>query len=210
MKKHFILFVFFFFLLSLFFESMAQSLSEKDRDKILLGVGFWLPVDTLVSKSYDKDFEESVWKLFFLSNQYFERKADAKGDIKYYPKNKVNPYILEKDWYCYTIVLGKRVLKSITPINAWKEGAFKYQSFKFSYFIEPVLPELPKLGPFEGTAVGCLDPASLEWKAADSYSSMQRLGDHGGFFEYEDWLNLHRAELDKIKASAEGPSSKKK
>lgn len=122
------------------------------------------------------------------------------------PSEKLKPYVISIDWpEIYKINVGKRVFGSITYKNAWTEFGQKLQSFKFTYHIEPILPGLPRLGPFEGVGVGMLNPATGEWHAYAG-SSLEDMGSFNlsGLFggtpvslAYEEWLTAQETELKK-------------
>ncbi|MBU2590465.1 MAG: hypothetical protein KKC21_00385, partial [Nitrospinae bacterium] len=71
-------------------------------------------------------------------------------------------------------------------------------SFTFTYFLEPILPELPQLGPFTGKGTAMINPATGKFETATEkevgrYGSS--LGDKGDQ-KYTAWVEKHSVKAE--------------
>lgn len=107
------------------------------------------------------------------------------------PTEKLRPYLRTSQERIIYVTLAKRFLKSIDYTNKWKLNDLDTWSFTFTYFLEPVLPELPRLGPLKGKGTAMLNPATGEFDTVTEKDVGRRygssLGDNGDR-EYTEWL----------------------
>lgn len=88
------------------------------------------------------------------------------------------------------VALAKRALKSIDYTNKWKSNDLDAWSFTYTYFLEPILPELPQLGPFTGKGTAMINPATGKFETATEKEVGRygaSLGDKGDQ-EYTAWV----------------------
>jgi len=199
--------IFFFIILFPSLLSWCQPSFDSFKKKILTEMGFFQPVIISVTLSWGLD-KRNPNAMFLFANGYFDLdyKNSAYGAPKCIPSEKLKSYVISIDWpEIYKINVGKRVIGSITYKNAWTEFGQKLQSFKFIYHIEPVLPGLPRLGPFQGLGVGIWNPAIGEWHAYAG-SSLEDMGSFnlsslfGGApvsLAYEEWITAQETQLKK-------------
>ncbi len=142
----------------------------------------------------------------FNSNEYEQMWGGGIEDLA--PTEKLRPYLRKSQEGVIYVTLAKRVLKSIDYANKWKIPSENLDawSFTFSYFLEPVLPDLPKLGPFtngKGTAI--LNPATGQWETRFGPNYGSSLVD-GGDNEYTARLENQSTPKPQSHLSSGAPS----
>lgn len=100
------------------------------------------------------------------------------------------------------VTVAKREFSDYTFVNHFKAqeekfGEVQKLAFKFSYYFVPVLPDFPRVGPFEGKVVCFIDPTEGHWRIETA-----ELRD-GGINEFAKWL----AELPEVGGSRGGTAT---
>ena len=174
----------------------GKALPENIKKIVLNEIEFYetVTVKFLESESW-LNGDKSLWgEGFLIPNGYFK-----KMEGRYVVSEKLKPYLkVEKNPYFWRFIIsvGRRSIKSIDYMNNWQEGVTKFWSFKFTYHIDPILPGLPKLGPFQGNGIAAWHPASGKW---EKYRGSHLSDD--GHNEYEKWLKMARTrEREKVEA----------
>jgi hypothetical protein len=149
------------------------------RDKFFIPNGY-------LRKSLTTKFEKGK----FDWGEY--EKLWSEGGVKdILPTEKLRPYLKVGRNETVIIALAKRVLKSIDYTNKWKLNDLDTWSFTFTYFLEPVFPELPKVGPCTGQGTAMINPATGKFDTVTEKDVGRRygssLGDRG-YIEYDAWL----------------------
>ncbi len=115
-----------------------------------------------------------LWRdKFFIPNGYLSKSFQTSSDrgelnwIEYsqgvedlIATEKLRPYLRKRQDEIIVVTLAKRVLKSIDYVNKWKLNGLDTWSFTFTYFMESVLPDLPRFGPFTGKGTAMFNPAT--------------------------------------------------
>lgn len=201
-----------FVLLLIFLRSNAISQSNFDSIKniVLTEMGFFKPVLIGVGLGH-YGIDDPPSTIFFIANGYVDFDYE-KGLLNplgprvplCVPSPKLKPYIVSVGWPgIHNVRVGKRVFKSISYKNAWTESGIKLQSFKFSYLIEPVLPELPRMGPLQGLGIGIWNPATGEWHVHENsiLEDMGTLNMSGSSTAYNAWFSAQETLLkNKVEA----------
>jgi hypothetical protein len=177
----------------------CEDLPEFIKEGVLKDIGFYTPVTILIDIGMGcavmirdpYELKEGVppsetkwentaimdsaysdyWKEFLVHNGYLEEAViNVEKQIK--PTNKLGLYGRKVGKNKIEITLAKRVLKSIDYTNKWKIQPDNVDawSFTFTYFLEPNLPELPRLDlvkaswNFKGKGTATLNPATGHWQ----------------------------------------------
>ncbi len=193
---------------SWFNSAQGETLPESIKEMVLKDIGFYEPVEISLLNNISTWDDNSWVQSFFVPNGYIKKWVvedahmvetmgggyPASAKYGYGHTEKLQPYLrIEKSWPSdwLKITIAKRVLKSIDYTNRWKLNGLDTWSFTFTYFLESILPELPRLGPLKGKGTAQLNPATGGWKivtfwdAGSDYGSS--LGDSGGD-SYDKWL----------------------
>lgn len=143
------------------FSSTADSSHFYEKEAEMMGRGvktclwrdiFFIPYGYLFKQEFGRD--KYGWAN---TKEYPEIWGGGVGDLV--PTEKFKPYLRGLGNDEFTVILAKRVLKSIDYVNKWKLNNLDTWSFTFTYFMEPVLSELPRLGPFTGKGTAMFNPA---------------------------------------------------
>ena len=168
------------------------------------------PLFELQDASYEGIGEKTnLWRdKFFIPNEYLRKSVRTKPEQGKFdwgeyaqmvkggiedltPTEKLRPYLLKSKEGIIYVTLAKRVMKSIDYVNKWKLNDLDTWSFTFTYFIDPSLPDLPRLGPFEGKGTAMLNPATGKFDTVFEKDVGRRYGSSLGDSsdrEYTAWL----------------------
>lgn len=150
----------------------------------------WLlahPTDNMFAESLEEQMtgegvRTSLWRdKFFIPYGYLSKFQQTRSETgfklvnteDFVPTEKLRPYLRKAEknllgggfYDVFYVTLAKRVLKSIDYANKWKLNGLDTWSFTFTYFYEPVLFDLPRLGPFKDKGTAMLNPATGEFNA---------------------------------------------
>ena len=121
--------------------------------------------------------------------EYMQMAGEGIKDLA--PTEKFQPHLRKTQDGMVIVTLANRVIKSIDYTKKWKLNDMDTWSFTFTYFLEPVLSELPQLGPFKGKGTAMINLSTGEFATVTEkdvgrlYGSS--LGDAGDR-EYTAWL----------------------
>lgn len=158
----------------------AQALPENIKTLVWNHLRF---ADAVNAALLESDF--SVWELqdnlwaagYLIPQGYLRLAKDNTGRWQYVIDQKLRPSLaVIKSWPSNWIMIAvaRRALKTIDyvkrrnlqlPMTGEKTDAW---SFTFTYFLEPLLPGLPQMGPFRGEATAILDPKDGKWKVSEA------------------------------------------
>lgn len=131
-----------------------------------------------------------------------ETKTTEWGTIKkYYPTEKLQPYIIRKKLYDSDIAIqiARYILKSIDKVERYKYDDDDVFKIYFTYYVDPIFLGLPSYGPFKGygTAHYQLWKKEEDPKPIAQYLH-QFKWDSEFFMVYDEWIgkNFHKL-LDK-------------
>ncbi len=175
----------------------GETLPEKAKEIGLKAISFNKPIETYLDSP-------RRWEKFLLVNGYLVAKKGK--TIMYFidtpdapygqfsPTQKMLPFMNEDGRFS----IAKYQLKSIDKVEKLVRGDYDIWRFSFTYYAEPLLPELPKLGPFKGSTVAAFNRWNERWGETLDLGYEQFLSLYVGenYFKesgdikeiYEEWL----------------------
>jgi len=171
--------------------TIASSYIQQDAEmRGIVKTGLWRDKFFIPNGYLRKSFQTRSERGEFNWNEYDQMWQGGVEDL--IATEKLRPYLRKRQDEIIVVTLAKRVLKSIDYVNKWKLNGLDTWSFTFTYFYEPVLPDLPRLGPFTDKGTAMFNPATgkfvtvFEKDVGRQYGSSSFLGWNDA--TYTAWL----------------------